>query len=161
MDEIVGVLDALGDALERGQRADGVACDEGLELLVGDVGIDGHLERRHFSELARQLEGDVFLRRGDGLDPRREARLEGVDDLVDQNLRRRGAGRDAEPARCRRTASQSISAARSISTACGQPARSATSTRRSEFELLGEPTTIMRSQAGAMRFTASWRLVVA
>ena len=43
VDQIVGVLHALGDALERGQRADGVACDEGFQLFVGDVGIDGHL----------------------------------------------------------------------------------------------------------------------
>ena len=87
MDEIVGVLDALGDAFERGQCADGIAADEVRKLLVRDVGIDGHLKRRHFSQLARELEGNVFLRRGDGLDLRFEARPEGVDDLIDQNLR--------------------------------------------------------------------------
>ena len=53
------------------------------------------------------------------------------------------------------------SCARWISSAFGQPARSATSTRRSEFELLGAPTTITRSQRGAIALTAAWRLVVA
>ena len=57
--------------------------------------------------------------------------------------------------------SQTISAAPSTSMARGQPAFIATSTRRIEFELLGEPTTIRRSQEAAMLFTASWRLVVA
>ena len=40
-----------------------------------------------------------------------------------------------------------MSAARCTSSAFGQPARSATSTRRSELELLGAPTTISRSHA--------------
>jgi len=53
VNQVVRVLDALGDALERSHRADVVASDEGFELLVGDVGVDGHLERRHLSELAR------------------------------------------------------------------------------------------------------------
>src|SRR5262249_38446839 len=43
VNQVVRVLNALGDALERSQRADVVACDEGFELLVGDVGVDGHL----------------------------------------------------------------------------------------------------------------------
>src|SRR4029450_2057428 len=47
--------------------------------------------------------------------------------------------------------SQSISAARWIKTAEGQPARSATSTRRSEFELLGEPTHSRGAQGRATR----------
>src|SRR2546429_86368 len=38
---------------------------------------------------------------------------------------------------------------------------SATSRRRFEFELLGEPTTITTSHCGAMSFTASWRVFVA
>ena len=40
--EIVRVLDALGDPLARGQRADVVAGDEGVKLFVGDLGIDCH-----------------------------------------------------------------------------------------------------------------------
>ena len=56
---------------------------------------------------------------------------------------------------------QSISSVRSTSRATGQPARSATSRRRCEFEELGEPTTIIASTFGATCFTASWRLVVA
>ena len=57
--------------------------------------------------------------------------------------------------------SHGMSAACCTSSAFGQPARSATSTSRSEFELLGAPTTISPSQRAAMAFTASWRLVVA
>ena len=57
--------------------------------------------------------------------------------------------------------SQGISAARCTSSALGQPARSATSTRRSELELLGAPTTISASQRAAIAFTAACRLVVA
>ena len=63
----------------------------------------------------------------------------------------------AMPSKC----SQGISAARCTSSALGQPARSATSTSRSELELLGAPTTISRSQRAAMALTAAWRLVVA
>jgi hypothetical protein len=46
-------------------------------------------------------------------------------------------------------------------TARGQPARSATSTSRSELEELGAPTTTISSTRGAMAFTAACRLVVA
>jgi uncharacterized protein YfaS (alpha-2-macroglobulin family) len=53
------------------------------------------------------------------------------------------------------------SLARSTSMARAQPARSATSTSRSELDELREPTTIIASTLGATRFTASWRLVVA
>src|SRR5262249_11950986 len=49
VNQVVRVLNALGDALERSQRADVVACDEGFELLVGDVGVDGHLARSRLS----------------------------------------------------------------------------------------------------------------
>ena len=41
------------------------------------------------------------------------------------------------------------------------PTVCATSRRRFEFELLGEPTTITRSHCGARNFTASWRFCVA
>jgi hypothetical protein len=41
------------------------------------------------------------------------------------------------------------------SRARGQPARSATSTNRSELELLGAPTTIKASQRGAIALTAA------
>ena len=40
--DVVGVLDALGDALVGEQLAQPVAGDEGRELLVGDFGVDGH-----------------------------------------------------------------------------------------------------------------------
>ena len=42
LNQMVGVLYAFGDALARSQGADVVARDEGLELFVGDLGIDGH-----------------------------------------------------------------------------------------------------------------------
>ena len=53
-------------------------------------------------------------------------------------------------------ASQSISAARCTSAARGQPARSATSCSRCEFDELGAPTTIM---ASTMRRHALHRLL--
>ena len=43
----------------------------------------------------------------------------------------------------------------------GQPARSATSTRRNEFDEFGEPTTRIASQLAASSRTASWRFWVA
>ena len=42
MEKEVRVLDALGDALEHQRRADVEAGEEGLQLGVGDVGVDGH-----------------------------------------------------------------------------------------------------------------------
>ena len=39
----VGVLDALGDALEGGERAEIVGFEENVEVAVGDVGIDRHV----------------------------------------------------------------------------------------------------------------------
>ena len=41
------------------------------------------------------------------------------------------------------------------------PSRSATSTRRSELELLGAPITSIASQRRAIAFTAAWRFEVA
>ncbi len=41
------------------------------------------------------------------------------------------------------------------------PAARATSTSRTEFEELSEPTTITSSHSGAIVLTATWRLVVA
>ena len=40
--QIVGVLDALGDALVGQQLADVVAGDEVSQLVVGNFGVDGH-----------------------------------------------------------------------------------------------------------------------
>ena len=59
------------------------------------------------------------------------------------------------------TSSQGMALARWIRKARAQPARSATSTRRSEFELLGAPTTSRQSMPGAIAFTAACRFVVA
>jgi hypothetical protein len=43
--QIVGVLDPLGDALARAHLADRVLGDEGAQLVIGNVGIDRHLDR--------------------------------------------------------------------------------------------------------------------
>jgi hypothetical protein len=56
---------------------------------------------------------------------------------------------------------QSMSPARCTSIERSQPCLRATSTRRCELELLGAPTTRIRSHFGAMVLTTSWRLVVA
>ena len=101
-----------------------------------------------------------LLDRRHGLDADLVALREGVDDLLDQHLRRRGAGREAEAATAPNVV-QSMSAARCSSSAWGQPLRTATSLSRCEFDELGEPTTIMASTTGATCLTASWRLVVA
>jgi hypothetical protein len=42
MNKVVGVLDPFGDALERKQRADIIACQKIGKLLSGDIGIDSH-----------------------------------------------------------------------------------------------------------------------
>ena len=42
MDEVVRVLDAFGDAFCRQELADAEAGDESGELLVRDLGVDGH-----------------------------------------------------------------------------------------------------------------------
>src|SRR5690606_17252370 len=56
---------------------------------------------------------------------------------------------------------QSTSSAEPTSRASRAPARLATSTKRTEFELFGDPITSTRSACSAIAFTASWRLVVA
>ncbi len=43
MHQIVGVLDALGDALARQQAAQVIGTDEARELFVADFGIDRHV----------------------------------------------------------------------------------------------------------------------
>jgi hypothetical protein len=45
LQQVVGVLDALGDALARHHRADAVTGDEGFELVVRDFGVDRHGDR--------------------------------------------------------------------------------------------------------------------
>jgi hypothetical protein len=59
------------------------------------------------------------------------------------------------------TLAQSMSRARCTSIACGQPARRATSTSRSEFDELGAPITRNAPARPAIALTACWRLVVA
>ena len=41
-EQVVGILDALGDALQRNHAAEVVALHEGIELLVGKIGIYRH-----------------------------------------------------------------------------------------------------------------------
>jgi hypothetical protein len=55
----VGVLHALGDALERQRRPQVVAFQEGREFLVGDVGIDGH--GAGMRERALAVKGELVL----------------------------------------------------------------------------------------------------
>ena len=94
--DVVGVLDALGDALEGQQLAQAIAGDEARQLLVADFGVDGHgcLDFRATSgdggggaQLARNVEGDALERRGDRLDRHVEALAEGLDDLFDERSR--------------------------------------------------------------------------
>jgi hypothetical protein len=42
VDQIVGVLHALGDALVGQERAQPVAGHETGQLVIGDLGVDGH-----------------------------------------------------------------------------------------------------------------------
>jgi hypothetical protein len=44
--EVIGVFDALGDALERQHAADVVAGDESVEFFFAHFGIDGHVGSR-------------------------------------------------------------------------------------------------------------------
>jgi hypothetical protein len=48
MEQEVGVLDTLGDALEGQELPDVVAREMGRELLGGDIGIDGHGRSQSF-----------------------------------------------------------------------------------------------------------------
>ena len=64
-------------------------------------------------------------------------------------------------ARASANAGQSMSPARCTSMDMGQPARSATSTRRNEFDEFGAPITRNASQRAAIALTAFCRLVVA
>jgi hypothetical protein len=45
VDDVVGVLHALGDSFEGQQIAQSVAGDEGRKLVVADFGVDGHGSR--------------------------------------------------------------------------------------------------------------------
>lgn len=94
VDEVVGVLHPLGDALRRDQFADVVAADEGGERLGGHMRVNGHgcvLARQH----AWQLEGDVLDGGRDGFDGERVARPQTVDEFLHQHFGGRGAGGDA------------------------------------------------------------------
>ena len=88
-----------------------------------------------------------------------EALAQGIDDLADEDLGRRGAGGEAHCARPAEPVPVDVGGA--LDEARSTPSRSATSARRSELLLLGAPITSMRSQDAAIALTAAWRLVVA
>ncbi len=72
----VGVLDALGDALVGEQFADVVSAEEVRKLVGGNVGVDRHVKlfRSRFGpQRARQREELVLLRGRDRLDVQRES----------------------------------------------------------------------------------------
>ena len=94
----VGVLDPLGDALERNRRP---------ELVVGEEGVQARQRRpvcrrppaqEALARLGdrRRAEGDRLLGHLDLLDRDRAAGAAGGHDLLDQQLGRRGAGRQAQ-----------------------------------------------------------------
>lgn len=124
--------------------------------VTGAVSGGGH----GVAQLARHVERDALFRGRHGLDRHLIARAEGVDHLVDEDIRSRGAGGDADPADIPDLEPIDLRGALDQE-GTGQPDRWATSTRRSELELLGAPTTIRQSICGAIAFTADCRLVVA
>ena len=104
--DVVGVLDAFGDALVGQELAQPVAGDEGREVLVRDFGVDGH-----GALLAGTLDASAragSLNSRGTLNAMRSsavvtvssvtsiAGLQRLNDLVDERLGRRCAGRDAE-----------------------------------------------------------------
>ena len=97
----VGVLDALGDALEGEQRAEIVGLARNSSSSASrDFGVDRHLRPQLLraagsGRLKTMLSSAV--RTSSTVDV--EARGESVDHLVDQHLRRRGAGGDADASR--------------------------------------------------------------
>jgi hypothetical protein len=91
---VVGVLDALGDALEGDRPADVVVGEKGLELRVADFRVDRHQATSCRGSLKTTLSSVVRTSStGDVV-----ALAAGGDQLVDQKLRARGAGGDAEAA---------------------------------------------------------------
>ena len=145
--EEIRILHALGDALVREHVADVVVGEKAASSSAGDVGVDGHrslLRRLVVPQRTGQREEHALLRGRHGLHTDRVARGEGVDDLLDQHFRRRGAGGDAETrdgaesrsSRCRRRAAP---APRAGSRRAPRPRFS-----RCEFDEFGAPTTMQR-----------------
>ena len=155
--QVVGVLDPFGDALEGVGLADVVVGEEGFELRVADFRVDRH----QATSCARQLEDHAFLGRAHFLDRDVVALAAGRDQLVDQQLGRRGAGGDAEPRGRRQPVPVDVGGALHQARLRGSRSLAATSTRRIELEELGAPITTSASQRAAIALTAAWRLVVA
>ena len=134
------------------------------QLLLDEIGAEPHgLAQRHGHRSAHLLgqrelhvlRGRLGLPDGDRTEPG-----DGPDEFVDEARRGGSAGRDADP-RARRP--PRAGRRRPVRRRAGRctPSRSATSTRRTELDELGEPTTSSRSQSRAMARTACCRLVVA
>src|SRR5690606_33402944 len=169
----VRVFRALRDALVGQELADVVVAQECAKLLLGDVGVDGHVGQAF--PLTKAMSAAVSS-------TSRNTRLTGkfsVSSAVTASStatskRSRKAlmisstissGAEAPADRPRTEMSpispHGISSARCTSMLRLAPARSATSTRRLEFDEFGAPTTRKRSVPGAAYFTASCRFVVA
>ena len=130
---------------------------------AGDLGIDRHRLRRPGEQRdRRRAEGHRLLGDADLLDRHRAPLAAGVDQLLDQELGRGGAGRERRASRTPSSQAQSTSAARRGSARPGRrrtgaPPRPAAR----ELDELAAPTTRNRSTRGAIAATAVCRLVVA
>ena len=60
LDEIIAVLDALGDALETGRHAELITGEKAGKVGGGNLRIDRHASRLFGGEGARQLEDHLF-----------------------------------------------------------------------------------------------------
>ena len=97
MQQEVGILDALGDALVGQQFADLVTCKEIRKLVGGNVGVNRHGRlRRVGPQRTRQRKELVLFRGRDRLHMQFVALGERAHDLLDDHFRRRGARGDAE-----------------------------------------------------------------
>src|SRR6266699_1531462 len=158
----VGILDALGDALVGQQLANVVTPQEFRKLVGGDVGVDRHRDYAAASGRSERGSGkNSFSSAAETVSTCNSYRSANAP-MISSTITS-GADAPAVMPRLLMPAKrdQSRSLARCASTAIGQPSRSATSRRRCEFDEFGAPTTIRASTTGATFFTASWRLVVA
>src|SRR6185437_7847135 len=158
----VGVLDALGDALVGAKLADVVMAEKFRKFVGGDVGIDRHCDYSAASGRSERGNGkNSFSSAAETVSTCNSSRSANAPMIYSTIT----SGAEAPAVMPRllmpSNRAQSRSAARCASTAIGQPSRSATSRSRCEFEEFGAPTTIRASTTGATFFTASCRLVVA
>src|SRR5260221_4393513 len=150
--QVVRILDALGDALQRLHRTEVVAGHEGVEFLVGDFGVDG---QAGYSAASRSARGRLKVIDSSAalinstLTAKRSANA-----AITSSTSTSGADAPAVIPRRRMSSSfdQSISEARWTSSDTGKPPRSATSRSRCELDEFGAPMTIIASTSLATRF---------